>query len=425
MIQSVDDSSARRGRYAFLRVAPVIAFLCGLILGCGREGPDMTRTERQRLVVDTTVQRFLFESQGAFEAGSYLAALALTDSAEKYAPDLADVHFLRGSIYTDLSRFDIAEKAYEATLELDPEYPGAYMNIGVNYARRGLLRDAIEAYRKEEALSPNSNLYLELGRAYAKLGEADSAKIAYERAIALDSSNASALMWLGQLHEELGDFETALEYSRRGASLRPDDHDYQYIIGSQLFRMGSVEEAVTYLRPVADARPWHHGAQYNMGQALMRMGEEEQAREYLAQADTAQQLQQEINDASEAIRRAPEDIQNWIRLSEAHRSAGMNERATDALRSAVAMDPGNLALQTNLATLMLESGDTEGAVQRYQTIVRIDSTLTGAWLNLGVAHGNAGNFDDAAAAWETVLRLEPGNEGALAYLAQLRQLHDG
>lgn len=407
------------------RVEAVIVLLLLALVGCSSEDRDLTQTEQQRLTLDSTVQQFLFESQEAYRAGSYLTALALTDSAEKYAPDLADVHFLRGGIYTDLSRFDIAGRAYEATLDLDPEYPGASMNIGINYARRGLLRDAIDAYRKEEALEPNSNLYLELGRAYAGLGEADSAQTAYERAIALDSSNASALMWLGQLREELGDFDTALEYSRRGASLRPDDLDYRYIIGSQLFRTGHVEEAVSYLRPVADARPWHHGAQYNMGQALMRTGEEEEAQEYLSQADTAQQLQQEINEAREAIQRAPDEIQNWIRLSEAHRNAGMSERATDALRSAVAMDPGNLELQTNLATLMLESGDAEGALRRYQTIVQLDSTVTGAWLNLGVAHGNAGNFDEAAAAWEKVLQLDPGNESALAYLAQLRQLADG
>ncbi|HUF09476.1 MAG TPA: tetratricopeptide repeat protein [Rhodothermales bacterium] len=399
-----------------------MAVMLLVVAGCGGDRSDMARTEKQRLGLAPMVQQFLIEGERAYKNGNYLVALALTDSAEKYASDVADIHFLRGGIYTDLNQYEIADRAYETTLELDPEYRGAHMNLGINHARRGALRDAIKSFRNEEALKPNSNLYLELGRAYAKLGVADSAQAAYEKAIALDPTNASAIMWLGQLFEELGDFDKAIEYSMRGASLRPDNLDYKYIIGSQLFRTGNVEEAANYLRPVAEARPWHHGAQYNMGQVLMRMGEEKSAQEYLAQADTAQQWQQEINEARGAVERNPNDVRNWIRFGEAHRNAGMPDRAADAFWSAVALEPTNLGLQTNLATVMLESGDAKGAVLRYQAIVRMDSTFIEAWLNLGAAYGNSGEYDEARVAWGRVLELEPGNRRARAYLSQLRQM---
>ena len=115
--------------------------------------------------------------------------------------------------------------------------------MGLNACRRGKLRDAITHYQAEREIAESSNLMLELGRAYARLGEPDSARMAYEQALVLDSTNATAYMWLGQLHEELGEFEQALTYSREGLRLRPDDLDYKYIIGSLLYRSGQVDEA--------------------------------------------------------------------------------------------------------------------------------------------------------------------------------------
>ena len=402
------------------QLAAVTAFV--VLAGCSGSETELTRTERQRRALPPSVQNLMIESEQAYESGGYLQALALTDSVEQFAPDLADIDFLRGGIYTKLSRLDVAEKAYRATLEKDPEYAGAHLNLGILQARQGNLRDAVAEYKMEEELNPHSGLYVEMGRAYAQLGVADSAMMAYEKAVELDSTNASALMWLGQLHEEMGDFETALAYSRRGAALHPEDLDYQYIIGSQLFRSDSVEAALDYLRPVADARPWHHGAQYNAGQALMRLGREDEARNYLADAEQAQQWQQAVNESMEAVERNPDDLQTWLRLAEAHRNAGMYERAIDAMKAAITMQPTNMALQTNLATLLLESGDVDAATRTYQAIVRYDPTLTEAWLNLGVAQGNAGKYAEARQAWLKVLEIEPGNRQAQRYLAQLRQL---
>lgn len=406
----------------FYTTASALLLTATVLVGCSKDQYEMTKTERMRENLNPEVQRFLLASEAAYKQGSYRHALALTDSAEKYAPDLADIHFLRGHIYTELNQLEIAKAAYEATLEADPEYHGAYMNMGVNHLRRGELRDAINDFRREEELHAHSSLFLEMGRAYAKLGVPDSAQIAYERAIELDSTNATAYMWLGQLHEETGDFEKALTYSRKGAELRPKNLDYKYIIGSQLFRSGNVEEAAEYLHPVAEERTWHHGAQYNMGQALMRMGREEEAERYLARAEEAQKVQQEINEAHEAINRNPNDLQNWLELGEVHRDAKMYDRAIDAYKRAIAIEPGDLSIRTNLATLILESGSPEDAIPHYRAVVRADSSHAEAWLNLGVAYGNAGRLDEAREAWQQVVKRDPSNRAARQYLSQLRRM---
>ncbi len=399
---------------------PVLLLLS--VVSCSSDEPKLTKTERQRLTLDPEAKRFLVAGEQAYKDGRFHVALALSDSAERYAPDLADVHFLRGRIYTDLNQIEIANAAYREALLTDPEYKGAHMNLGVNLHRRAKLHDAIKEFKSEEALGPNPRLYLEMGRVYAQLGVADSAKMAFEQSLALDSTSATTYMWYGQLYEEMGEFDRALEYSRKGLALRPENLDYQYIIGSQLMRMGKSEEALPYLQAVAEQRPWHHAAQYNLGQVLVRLGREKEGQVYLDRATEAQQITQEINELNDELSRTPDDLETWMKLAEAHRKAGMYDKVVEALKVAVTVDPGNLGLHINLGSAMMEAGDTEGAIRRYRLVLELDPNLSDAWLNLGVAYANAGRYDEARKAWERVLQLRPVHRQAKAYLAQLSTL---
>ncbi len=405
--------------------ARIVIFLALVLLvgvGCSTgSDQDGSVTERMRESVDPRAVGFLIEGQRALERGVHSAALALSDSAERYAPGLADVHFLRGAIYTKLNQGEIARAAYETVLQLDPEYKGAHYNLGLNAFYQGKLRDAIDFFKAEEVLEATSNLYLEMGRAYAKLGEPDSARAAYEQSIALDSTNATAFMWLGQHYEEMGELDQALEVSKAGLKLRPDNLDYKYLIGSLLFRTERAEEALPYLEPVALQRPWHHGAQYNFGQVLMRLGREQEAQRYFVQADSAQQLTQRINEAQQQVDMHPDSLDYWVNLGVLFRRAGQLDRAVEAYQVAAALEPRNLFLQNNLAILSMERGDYGAAIRRYQAILSIDSTLADVWLNLGVAYANSGYNDQARQAWQNTLKFDPGHRMARSFLAQLAQ----
>ena len=277
----------------------------------------------------------------------------------------------------------------------------------------------LTCYQQEDHLGEWSGLLHEMGRAYAKLGEPDRARAAYEVAIAVDAENATAYMWLGQLLEESGDMEDALAISLRGLSMRPDNLDYQYIVGTQYIRTEQAEEALPFLEPVALKRPWHHGAQFNLGQVYMRLGREEEARHYLARADSAQQLQQQVNEAQTVINHEPEMLENWLALAKLLRQGGQYDRAIEAYKVIVSFIPWDLSLQNNLAILFMENGQHETAIDRYQAIIRADSSMTAAWLNLGVAYANLGEPALARFAWEKLLAIAPDNAVARDFLTRL------
>ncbi|MDE2956515.1 MAG: tetratricopeptide repeat protein [Bacteroidota bacterium] len=401
-----------------------LILLCVIGLSC-QSGNDLTIAERQRRELAPDAARWLIEAERAYDRGVYELALMYTDSVEASAADLADVHYLRGHIYTNLNRLDIAHAAHEKVIEVDPAYPGARFHMGVNSFRRGKLRDAIRYYLAEAAeVAPTTQLYHELGRAYAKLGVPDSARWAYEEAISLDSTNTMAYMWLGQLLEEGGQVAEALGYSLKGLALRPDDLDYQYIVGTQYLRLLDHDSARIYLEPIARAWPWHHGAQYNLGQVYRRLGKEDEARRYEVRADSAQQMQQQINEAEDAINHDPDNLDNWIRLGTLLRESGQYARAIEAFKVAAVNMPWNLILQVNLATLEMENGDLEAAIARYRAVLSADAELTDAWLNLGVAYANNTQYAAARAAWEQVLRMDPANPAARSHLSQLDALDE-
>ena len=401
-----------------------ILVVAGILVGCNRQ--DLGIAESQRVLLQQErphVVQMLIEAERAFERGVYEVALGLTDSVEAHAPGLADLHRLRGRIYTQLNRLDVAQAAYETVLDIDPEYAGARFEMGLNGFRRGRLRDAVDLYLAElEIAGPTKEVYHELGRAYAKLGVPDSARMAYEQAIAIDSTFTTSYMWLGQLLEETGDLEGALGASLAGLRYRPDDLDYQYLVGTQYLRLDDVDSALPYLEPVATDRPWHHGAQYSLGQVYMRLGREAEASEYFARADSAQQLQQQINEAQDAINHDPNSPDNFLHLAELLRQSKQYDRAIEAYKVALTTLPPSLELQVNLAVLLIDNGDTDEAAQRLEAIVRADPTMEVAWLNLGVAYGNSGRFGEARLAWESLLEQAPGHAAAQAMLAQLAQM---
>lgn len=291
-------------------------------------------TEVQRWSLDPKTASFLNDMQRAYGQETYDVALALADSAARYAPYLADIPFLRGLIFSKLNRFDEAQAAYERVLELDPAYRSAWFNLGHNAFLQGQYRDALGFYQKEAATldtSPEASpLLLQIGRAYARLGVPDSARRAYEQALAADSANAQAYHWLSELDAQAGELAQALDHARRALRLNPDHPEYRYGVGGLLFRTGAVEEAVGHLEAVVRQQPWHAGAHYNLGRALMTLGRRDEAQSYLKKADRLQSLNADIALAQLATFQYPMDPNRWAQLAALLGQAGRRDEARQA-----------------------------------------------------------------------------------------------
>jgi tetratricopeptide (TPR) repeat protein len=71
------------------------------------------------------------------ELGDYDAALAFADRAQALMPDDAGLWSIRSDIYGRMERYDDAVAALNRALELDPQYPNAYLRRGFLKLRSG------------------------------------------------------------------------------------------------------------------------------------------------------------------------------------------------------------------------------------------------------------------------------------------------
>jgi tetratricopeptide (TPR) repeat protein len=399
-------------------VGPALLVLL-VAAGCGGRTEAPSLTEQARLNADPRAGAFLLEAEQAYEAGYYNPALILTDSAAHYAPELADIPFLQGRILTAIRQYGEAQKSYKAALELDPAYPGAYLNLGNNAYLRGSPQEALGLYRQEKGAADSAPYFTQLGRVYAELGKADSAQWAYEQAIAADSTSPTPYMWYGQFFEDAGEFEQALQYSRRGLALRPDNLNYAYIVGVQLLRQGDLQGAVDMLTKVTEGMPWHYSAHYNLGQAYSGLGQSDDGAHYLARADTLLEQRKEVTYWENLLEANSHEPMLWVNYGDALRRSGRVDEAIEALTIAFSIQPQWLELQNNIANLLLMRGDTTAALGQYEVLLQIDSTQADIWLNLGTVHALTGRYDKARAAWETALHYDPEHPEARNYLAQL------
>ncbi len=419
-----------------LRFGAAVILLIPFLHGCRGETATPGAAVLRQREVSPEVASFLEEAKILEDKGEHRAALALLDSAERLAPDLPDVYFLRGSIYTELNDFEQAQQAFENVLENDTQYRAAWYKLGNVAFLQGQYRRAVEMYEREKELMLGSpapikayfrdvdeqslpTVNLQLGRAYDKLGVLDSARWAYEEALAADSLNATGHAWLAEWHEDAGEMDEALQHAQRAFELAPETMDHRYLFGSLLVRNGRPEEALNLLMSVIAEQPSHHGANYNMGQAYLRLGEQGKAGYYLSRADTLENLGAKIAEAQAAAYQQPDRVDRWLNLADIMLYAGRLDEAQQAFSVAAYLKPSDLNLQNDMANLAMARGDTTGAINRYYGILAQDSTFADVWLNLGVAFAQSGQYQKAREAWNRALKFQPGHPEARTYLARL------
>ena len=365
------------------------------------------------------VQQLLQECTEALRSHAFLRAFELADSVEAIQPGLADVPFMRARIYSELARLDAADSLYRAALDIRPDYPGAWHNLGNTAFRMQRYSDAIRYYRRELDLHDDALPWRGIGRAYVELGKTDSAMAAFDRAIDENPGFAEAHFSRSLLLDDLGDLEGALASVNDALATDSANPEYLYYAATYLVRLGRLDEALDPLLRVIDEWPWHQGAHYNVAQTLARLGRTEEAVAFQDRAERLRQLQAQISHHENTVRVQPTNANAHAGLGTLLRLAGRYNDATHAYQVALVLDPDNLEYRNNLAVVYLLRADTTAAIRMFEQIVDVDSTQLPAWINLGSLYAMSGNEPGARMAWEQALVLDPGNDLAESSLQRL------
>ncbi len=109
---------------------------------------------------------------------------------------------------------------------------------------RGDLGGALQALLATEALNPRlPGIYLQIGDTYAQLHQWENARIAYEKAVALDEDNARAHLGLSNVYRRTGDNQQTVDSALRAVGLLHRLPQAHFNLGVALARSGENERA--------------------------------------------------------------------------------------------------------------------------------------------------------------------------------------
>ena len=110
----------------------------------------------------------------------------------------------------------------------------------------------------------------------------------------------------------------------------------------------------------------------------------------------------------EKVRQNPEDVASWIQLGHLNFDRNAVQEAIAAYERALALQPDNAPVRTDLGVMYRRGGRPEDAVREFDRAIAIDPNLENAHFNKGVVLLH--DLDDrqgAIRAWEALLAINP------------------
>jgi Flp pilus assembly protein TadD len=142
----------------------------------------------------------LQDATQTFKKGNNAAALEQVNAYLASKPKDAQGRFLKGLILTELNRTSEAIETFSDLTDEFPELPEPYNNLAVLYANQGQFERAKNSLEMAIRTHPAyATAHENLGDIYAKM-----ASMAYNKALQLDKSNASAQTKLALVKELFG-----------------------------------------------------------------------------------------------------------------------------------------------------------------------------------------------------------------------------
>ncbi|PKN93581.1 MAG: hypothetical protein CVU44_09545 [Chloroflexi bacterium HGW-Chloroflexi-6] len=301
----------------------------------------------------------------------------LLQSGIQIAPELAEFHWRLGLLNMANSPL-AALPFFERVQTLDPQ-PGYHLKELILALDRASLGDSL-AYQLTVS-----------AQGLAAIGEWPLAQTGLERAVAVDSTYASAWALLGEARQQTGSDE-ALPALEQALRLDPDSATTHAHLGLYWQRQGDYLKSTQNFQQALRLEPANPVWLINLGELAFRQGDVPGAHAYYLRAaeispanpstwralalfclQTEGCLEQDgLPAAYKARSLGEDDWRNADALGQVLMALGQVESARAALVSAVELAPAEPAARFHLGLLYLRSGDLQLARQNLQTALDLD-----------------------------------------------------
>jgi Tfp pilus assembly protein PilF len=217
--------------------------------------------------------------------GQLAPAIQDLETLRAAAPRDENILFLLGFVY--LKNHDSEKEKAVFQQMFDAVGPvRAQFLLGKANFEAILLPQAEESFLEVLRLDPNfPGAHLELGKVYISLRQNDDAIRELELALKSNPGDGDASYFLGSLLVQESREAEGIPYLERATKLKPDFWAPYFYLGKARFRVGQPAEAVVPLQRAAALKPDEASVYYELWRALKGCGREAEARRALVRVE--------------------------------------------------------------------------------------------------------------------------------------------
>lgn len=323
-------------------------------------------------------------------------------------------------------------------LSLCPEGAAAHYVMGLQFERVGNVESAISEYRKAQNLkNPYPKASGNLGLLYAQKGMNDLASVELTRGVATPNASPRYHKALGLIFGEYKVFPLAIHHLSQATRELENDSEAFATLADMYVAAGQPDKAIEeYNRSLAidGNNPRGH---IGLASIYLKRNEQDKALAQLKKAEISNQQNSTIHMMMGAIYEKKGDKKQ----AEYEYVLGGKGKAvlgakTVALTTKPAAEPapfkGDLAREVEylqdmlkdspgteaetyekLGNLYRSAGKDEEAVNAYKSAAYRNSTSSDVYLNMGIIYEKQGKLDEAVVAYKHAIKIKPGPDASL------------
>ncbi|HVN37697.1 MAG TPA: tetratricopeptide repeat protein [Myxococcota bacterium] len=309
------------------------------------------------------------------EAGRGEDALAMADWLLAHESDPLRAYIARANAYARLGKPELAEKALRDAIKLRPDDMRLYGALARSMRERGDHDGEIALYREILDKNPDDHSTL-LALAEAQMADDDleGAIGTLERVEQRYPGDERVSLRLGFLYYEARRFPEAAARFQRALAANPDESEIAFFLGVADRRIGNDDEALAAFASVPSDHEHYAEAQTQIASIYERRGQYDQAKAAVARAMAvepsralelyAATLQAKAGDLDGAVKYVqslidaePDNDELHYNLGVIYGEAKENDRAIEAMRKALALNPDNASALNFIGYTWAERGE--------------------------------------------------------------------
>ncbi len=296
----------------------------------------------------------------AHQTDNHIKAVELIGKAIDIFPNNPAFYLNLGSALQALKQLDAAIESYDKALALKNDYANAHFNRGVALQGLGQLKAAVASYDHAIAAKPDyAHAYSNRGNALAELKRLDEAIESYDRAIAIDRRFAEVYFNRGGLLAELGQFDAAVQSYDQAIESK---HDYAEAYSGRsvaLAEQRKFDAALSSCERALKILPNYAEAYSNRGAILAK----------LKRFDAA------MASYDRAIAIAPDLVEAYSNRGNAFKELGHLDAALASYDRAIEIKPDFAEAYYNRGNIYHELKKFEAAMANYDEALALDPNI--------------------------------------------------